>query len=96
MASTPTPAPSSSKLQTILSIINGALQGLTLIPGLGAGVSAAVAIEQALQGILSNALAAYQAEAGQPIDLSKIPLETPYLVAPVPPTAIGPSPAKNS
>lgn len=85
MASTPTPVPPSpSKLTTILSIINGALQGLTLIPGLGAGVAAAVAIEQALQGILGNALAAYQAEAGQPIDLSKIPLETPYVPAAVP------------
>jgi hypothetical protein len=67
----PTPAP--SKIQTILAIINAALQGLSIIPGLGAPV----AIEQAFQSILTNALAAYKAEAGQPIDLSKIPLETP-------------------
>ena len=61
-----------SKVQTILSIINAALQGLSLIPGLGAPV----AIEQTFQRILTNALAAYQAETGQPIDLTKIPLET--------------------
>jgi hypothetical protein len=96
MATTPTPAPSTSKLQTILGIINAALQGLTMIPGLGTGVAAAVGLEQLLQGILTNALQAYQAEAGQPIDLTKIPLETPYIVAPVPPTAIGPEPVKKS
>lgn len=97
MSTAPNPTPANpSKLQTILSIINAALQGLTLIPGLGTGVAAAVAIEQALQGILSNALAAYQAEAGQPIDLSKIPLETPYVTAPSLPTAVGPAQAKKA
>jgi len=67
------PSPAPSKLQTILAIINAALQGLSVIPGLGAPV----AIEQAFQSILTNALAAYKAEAGQPIDLAKIPLESP-------------------
>lgn len=75
-APTPSPAPP-TKLQNIISIINGVLQGLTLIPGLGVGVQAGIAIEQTLQGILTNALSAYQQETGQPIDLSKIPQESP-------------------
>ena len=63
---------STSKLQTILAIINAALQGLTLVPGIGAGAALGLVFEN----ILKNALAAYQAESGQPIDLTKIPLET--------------------
>jgi len=62
-----------SKLQTILAIINAALQGLTLVPGIGNAASLGLLFE----GILKNALAAYQAEAGKPIDLTQIPLETP-------------------
>ena len=62
-----------SKLQTILAIINAALQGLTLVPGIGSAASLGLLFE----GILKNALAAYQAEAGKPIDLTQIPLETP-------------------
>ena len=79
---TPNPSPSPappSKVQNILGIISSALQGLTLIGSLtpaGPAIAAAVAIEQVIQGILSKALLAYQAETGQPIDLSKIPLET--------------------
>jgi hypothetical protein len=61
-----------SKIETILAIINAALQGLTLIPGL----AVPIAIEQAFQSILTNALAAYKAETGQPLDLSKIPQES--------------------
>jgi hypothetical protein len=71
MATTPTPAPAGSKLQSILLIINLALQALSAIPG----AAVPIAIEQALQKILTNALAAWQAEVGQPIDLSKIPQE---------------------
>ncbi len=73
MATTPTPSPNppGSKLSAILNIINIVLGALSTIPGLGAPI----AVEQALQKILSNALAAYQAETGQPIDLSKIPQE---------------------
>jgi hypothetical protein len=71
---TPTPSPAPpSKLQNILSIINLALQGLSTIPVL----SLPIALEQTFQKILTNALAAYQQETGQPIDLSKIPQETP-------------------
>jgi hypothetical protein len=74
MSTTPTPSPAPpTKLQNILSIINLALQGLSAIPVL----SLPIAIEQTFQNILTNALAAYQQESGAPIDLSKIPLETP-------------------
>ena len=72
MSTTPNPTPTVNKAQTILAIINAALQGLSLVPGL----QLPIAIEQKFQGILTNALAAYQAETGQPIDLTKIPLET--------------------
>lgn len=72
MSTLPTPSPAPpSKLQNILSIINIALGALSVIPGFGAPI----ALEQAFQKILTNALAAYQQEAGQPIDLTKIPQE---------------------
>jgi hypothetical protein len=67
---TPSPAPP-TKLQSILSIINLALQGLSAIPAL----TLPIAVEQTFQGILTNALAAYQAENGAPLDLTKIPQE---------------------
>ena len=69
----PTPAPSGSRLSNILAIINLVLGALSAIPGLGAPI----AVEQAFQKILVNALAAYQAETGQPIDLTKLPFEQP-------------------
>ena len=71
MSTSPNPVTAPSKVQTILAIVNAALQGLSLVPGL----QAPIAIEQTFQKILTNALAAYQAETGQPIDLTKIPLE---------------------
>lgn len=65
---------SASKLQTILQILNAALQGLSLVPGpIGAGSALAVVFEN----IIANAVKAIQNETGQPIDLSKLPLETP-------------------
>jgi hypothetical protein len=74
MSTTPTPSPApQSKLQNILGIINLALQGLQAIPVL----TLPIAIEQTFQGILTNALAAYQQETGKPIDLTQIPLEEP-------------------
>lgn len=79
-APTPTPAPSPSKVQNILNIISLALKGLTVASSftpIGGAVAAGVSLEQVFQGMLQNALQAYQAEVGQPIDLSKIPLETP-------------------
>lgn len=62
-----------SKVQTILQIIQAATTGIALIPG--GQVPAGIAT--VLTTILSNALAAYQAETGAPLDLTKIPLETP-------------------
>lgn len=72
MSATPV-TPSPSKLALILSIIQAALSGLTLVPGVGsiAGLSGI------LLKILQSGLAAYEAEAGQPLDLSKIPIEQP-------------------
>jgi len=62
-----------SKLDNILLIINAALQGLTLVPVVGPYAALAAQFET----ILTNALQAYHSEAGQPIDLTKIPLEKP-------------------
>lgn len=68
----PSPSPAGSRLSNILAIINLVLGALSAIPALGLPI----AIEQAFQKILTNALAAYQAETGLPIDLTKIPQET--------------------
>lgn len=81
MSTTPTPTPApNSKVQNILNIINIALTGLTIAgsftPVSGA-INAAVSLEQLFQGMLTNALQAYQAEVGQPINLALIPLEAP-------------------
>ena len=76
----PSPAPAGSKVQSILGIINIALQGLTIAGSftpVGAAITAGVKLEQVFQGLLTNALQLYQQETGQPIDLTKIPLETP-------------------
>jgi hypothetical protein len=76
----PSPPPAASKLQSILNIINIALQGITSAGSftpIGGAIAAGVKLEQLFQGMLANALAVYQAETGQPIDLSKIPIETP-------------------
>lgn len=70
MSTTP---PITGKLQSIEAIILAALQGLQLLPGIG-GTAAVVGI---FANILVNAQNAYAAEAGQPIDLNKIPLESP-------------------
>lgn len=74
------PSTGNQKLQNILNIITIALQGLTVAgsftPVAGA-INAGVKLEQLFQQMLMNALQVYQSEVGQPIDLSKIPLETP-------------------
>ncbi len=80
MATTPTPTPSTDKVQSIINIINIALQGLTIAGSftpIAGAINSGVKLEQLFQNMLTNALQAYQAEVGQPIDLSKIPLETP-------------------
>lgn len=58
----------------ILMIIQAALQGLASLKG-KVGVDAEIA--SAFTTIIQNGMAAYQAAAGQPLDLTKIPLETP-------------------
>jgi len=63
-----TPATPPDKLQSIFSIINLAMQGLSMfVPGSAQAVLIA--------GILTHALQAWHAETGQPIDLTKIPEE---------------------
>lgn len=76
----PSPAPAGSKVQNILGIINLALQGLTIAGSftpVGAAIAGGVKLEQVFQQMLTNALQVYQQETGQPIDLTKIPLEAP-------------------
>lgn len=76
----PSPAPAGSKVQNILGIINLALQGLTIAGSftpVGGAIIAGVKLEQVFQQMLTNALLVYQQETGQPIDLTKIPLEAP-------------------
>ena len=67
----PTPT---SKVQNLLAIIQAAITGLTLVPG---PVGADAGLAGIFIGILNSGLAAYQAETGKPLDLTKIPLETP-------------------
>ena len=62
-----------TKTQLILLIIQTALAGLAVVPG-GAIISAEA---MAFVKILQAGVQAYQAETGQPLDLTKIPLETP-------------------
>ena len=66
--------PQLSKVSLILAILNAGLTGLSAVnPAIG---GAALAIEQFVK-IIQAAHLAYQMEVGQPIDLTKIPLETP-------------------
>jgi hypothetical protein len=76
MSTQPVPVVSgtSTTLANIEAIILGALAGLKLVPG-GIGVTAGLI--STFAGILVSAQNAYQAAAGVPYDLSKVPLETP-------------------
>ena len=58
----------------ILTIIQAALAGLTAIKG-NVGVDAQIA--SAFVTIIQNGMAAYQQATGQPLDLTRIPFETP-------------------
>jgi hypothetical protein len=69
--SSPAPAGGTSTLSNILNILNTILPILASIPGLGLPIQ----IEQAFQKIFSNALAAYEAQTGKPLDLTLIPQE---------------------
>ena len=62
-----------SKTQLILLIIQTALAGLAAVPGGQVASVAGLAFVQ----ILQSGVQAYQLETGQPLDLTKIPLETP-------------------
>ena len=67
------PLPTVSKLSLILLILETALNALGKIPVIGGDAALAAALIQIVQA----GMAAYQAEAGQPLDLSKIPQEQP-------------------
>ena len=61
-----------SKIQTILLVIQTALSALSNLPVVGPEAALAAAFLK----IYQNAAALYQAETGQPFDVTKIPLET--------------------
>ena len=58
----------------ILTIIQAALAGLSTLKG-AAGQDAVLA--STFTTIIQNGMAAYQSATGQPLDLTKIPIETP-------------------
>jgi hypothetical protein len=60
----------------ILTIIQAALTALSSIKG---NVGADAALASALTTIIQNGLQAFQAATGQPLDLTKIPLEPPVV-----------------
>lgn len=64
---------SNATLNSILQIIQAALLALSAVPAVGGdAVLASVFVD-----ILQKALQAYSQAAGAPLDLTKIPLETP-------------------
>jgi hypothetical protein len=66
-------ADSTSKVATILQLIQLALTGLAGLPVVGpfAGLG------EVFLGIYQNAAQLYEAETGQPFDVTKIPIEPP-------------------
>ena len=77
------PTPQPSKLSLILTILNAGLAGLAQ-----AGKGVIVGEITPFVGIVTAAMALYEAEVGKPIDLNLIPLETPALQeVPTPPSA---------
>lgn len=73
MSATTTPTPHAVSVTNILAIIQLVLSALSKVPVIGT-VSADVSI---LLQILQNAMAAYHSATGSPLDLTKIPLESP-------------------
>lgn len=69
--STSSTTPAISKQSLILEIIQLALTGLATVPAVGAGAILA----STFLGIYQKAVMSYQAEVGQPFDVTKIPLE---------------------
>lgn len=71
-----TPAPAVSggtSITFILTILQIALSALETVPAIGGDV----ALADAFISIIQNAMNAYHAAAGAPLDLTKLPLETP-------------------
>lgn len=62
-----------SKADQILAIIQLILKGLTAVPVVGGAASLTSVLLQAFQG----AVALYEAETGQPFDITQIPQQTP-------------------
>lgn len=62
-----------SKLQNILGIVDAALKGLAQIQT----AATPAGIADIFVHILQGGLAAYQAETGQPLDVTKLHQETP-------------------
>lgn len=62
-------------LTNILNIIQLALSGLSKIPVVGGDA----ALAGVFIGILQYGLNAYHSAAGQPLDVTKLPLETPVV-----------------
>lgn len=67
------PVPTVSKLSLILLILETALNALGKVPVIGTDAALASAFIQIIQA----GMQAYQAESGLPIDLTKLPQETP-------------------
>jgi hypothetical protein len=59
-------------ISNILMILQIALGALSTIPGVGTDI----AIAGAFVKIIQNAMTAYHAAAGQPLDLTKLPMES--------------------
>ena len=62
-----------SKLTLILAIIQAGLAGLSVVPIAGPFAE----LGAVFLGIFQNGTALYQAETGQPFDITKIPFEQP-------------------
>lgn len=63
----------SSTAINILSILQIALAALAAVPGVGADA----AVVNALVQIIQKAMLAYEAATGAPLDLTKVPIESP-------------------
>lgn len=72
---TPTPTPHAINVSNILSIIQIALGALSTIPIVGTDA----ALASVFIKIIQNAMNSYHAATGQPLDLTKIPLEVPVV-----------------
>jgi len=63
----------SSTATNILAILQIALAALAAVPGVGADA----AVVAAFVKIIQNAMLAYESATGVPLDLTKVPIETP-------------------